>query len=79
MTLRWNIPDEDGIANITHYIVTVNSGRKIVVHVSTSGGKGHTWFNGITGLDPTQRYTVTVTAVNRYGEGVPMVLRNVRG
>ena len=79
MTLRWNIPDVDGIANITHYIVTVNSGRKIVVHVSTSGGKGHTWFNGITGLDPTQRYTVTVTAVNRYGEGVPMVLRNVRG
>jgi len=79
MTLRWNIPDEDGIANITHYIVNVNSGRKIVVHVSTSGGKGHTWFNGITGLDPTQRYTVTVTAVNRYCEGVPMVLRNVRG
>ena len=79
MTVRWNIPDENGIAPVTHYVVNVSSGRKIVVHVSTSGGKRHTWLNDITGLDPTQRYTVTVTAVNRYGEGVPMVLRNVRG
>ena len=79
MTVRWNIPDENGIAPVVHYVVNVSAGTKSLVNVSTSGGSRHTWLNDITGLDPTQRYTVTVTAVNRYGEGVPMVLRNVRG
>ena len=66
-TIRWAPPKASGVTHVTSYMATAQPGG---LSCSTSGTKpARTCV--ISGLSPGTKYTVTVTATNAYGTGVP--------
>lgn len=69
-TLAWNIPEEDGGAQITHYIVERRETSRL--HWVIVEAECQTLSYVVTKLIKNNEYIFRVRAVNKYGPGVPL-------
>jgi len=69
-TLAWNIPEEDGGAQITHYIVERRETSRL--HWVIVEAECQTLSCVVTKLIKNNEYIFRVRAVNKYGAGVPL-------
>lgn len=69
-TLSWNIPEEDGGAQITHYIVERRETSRL--HWVIVEAECQTLSCVVTKLIKNNEYIFRVRGVNKYGPGVPL-------
>lgn len=69
-TLAWNIPEEDGGAEITHYIIERRETSRL--HWVIVEAECQTLSTVVTKLIKNNEYIFRVRAVNKYGPGVPL-------
>lgn len=69
-TLAWNIPEEDGGAEITHYIIERRETSRL--HWVIVEAECQTLSTVVTKLIKNNEYIFRVRAVNKYGAGVPL-------
>lgn len=69
-TLAWNIPEEDGGAEITHYIIERRETSRL--HWVIVEAECQTLSTVVTKLIKNNEYLFRVRAVNKYGPGVPL-------
>lgn len=69
-TLAWNIPEEDGGAQITHYIVERRETSRL--HWVIVEAECQTLSCVVTKLIKNNEYIFRVRGVNKYGPGVPL-------
>lgn len=69
-TLAWNIPEEDGGAEITHYIVERRETSRL--HWVIVEAECQTLSTVVTKLIKNNEYIFRVRGVNKYGPGVPL-------
>ena len=68
LTAHWTPPVSDGGSKLLDYRVSLSSGAATTVPLTTTS---KVW----SGLTPGTSYTVTVTAVNQFGDGQPAIVR----
>lgn len=68
LNAQWTAPANDGGSRLTGYRVALSPGTSTVVPITTTS---RSW----TGLTAGTSYTVTVTALNQFGDGVAAVVR----
>ena len=68
LSAHWTLPAGDGGSRLTGYRVALSPGTSATVPLATTS---RSW----TGLKPGTSYTVTVTALNQFGDGVAAIVR----